>query len=42
MGVIGTWIGQSRHAIVAIAQNFDSQTMVVAGQLIEAAKKFVE
>lgn len=42
MGVIGSRVRQSRHAIVAVAQDFDPQAMIVAGQLIEAAKELVE
>ncbi len=41
-GVVGRGLWQTRHAVVTIAENLDSQAIVVGRELIETAEKFVE
>ena len=36
-GVVGAGHGEARHAVVAVAQDLDAKTLVVAGQLVELA-----
>ena len=42
MGVVGAGLRDAAHAVVAVAQQLDSQAVMLGGQPIEAGKQLVE
>jgi hypothetical protein len=42
VAVVGAWLGQAGHTVVAVPQDLDAQTVVLLRQVVEASEQLVQ